>query len=134
MRSRPEPLAVRGGGTASAAGEVEAVLRRLDRFAFLLDAALRIPGTRWRIGLDGLLGFIPGLGDAATGLIALYPIIEAWRLGAPPAVLARMLGNLGLDLAVGTVPLLGDVFDVAFKANRRNVHLLRRHLESAARV
>jgi hypothetical protein len=121
-----------GSGTAPAK-DIEAVLRRLDRFAFLLDAALRIPGTRWRIGLDGLLGFIPGLGDAATSLIALYPVIEAWRLGAPPAVLARMLGNLGLDLAVGAVPLLGDVFDVAFKANRRNVHLLRRHLEGAAR-
>jgi hypothetical protein len=107
-----------------------ASLRRLDRFAFLLDEAFRVPGTRWRIGLDGLVGFVPGLGDAATALVALYPIVEAWRHGAPPALIGRMLANLGIDTAVGSVPLLGDLFDVAFKANRRNVELLRRHLSA----
>ena len=105
-----------------------ATLRRLDRFAHLLDEAFRIPGTRWRIGLDGLAGFVPGIGDGVTALVALYPVLEAYRHGAPPALLARMLANLGIDTAVGAVPILGDIFDVAFKANRRNVELLRRHL------
>lgn len=108
--------------------EIEATLRRLDRFAHLLDRAVRIPGTRWRIGLDGILGLAPGIGDGATALIALYPLVEAWRLGVPPAILVRMLANIGIDGAVGSVPLAGDIFDVAFKANTRNVALLREHL------
>jgi hypothetical protein len=106
----------------------EATLHRLDRFAFLLDEAFRIPGTRWRVGMDGVVGLVPGIGDGITALIALYPIVEAWRHGAPPALIARMLGNLGLDTAIGAVPLLGDIFDMRFKSNRRNVELLKRHL------
>lgn len=107
---------------------IEPVLRRLDRLAFLLDEAVRVPGTKWRIGLDGIAGFIPGIGDGITGLIALYPIIEAWRMGAPASLLARMLANVGIDTAVGSVPVLGDLFDMAFKSNRRNIELLRQHL------
>lgn len=107
---------------------IDASLQRLERFAFLLDEAFRVPGTRWRVGLDGLVGLVPGIGDAATALIALYPIIEAWRHGAPTSLIARMLGNLGVDTAVGAVPLVGDLFDMRFKANRRNVDLLRKHL------
>jgi hypothetical protein len=105
-----------------------ATLHRLDRFAFLLDEAFGIPGTRWRVGMDGVVGLVPGIGDAVTAVIALYPIVEAWRHGAPPALIARMLGNLGLDTVVGAVPLLGDIFDMRFKSNRRNVELLKRHL------
>jgi hypothetical protein len=107
---------------------VETVLRRLDRFAFLLDEAFRVPGTRWRVGLDGIVGIVPGIGDGVTALVALYPLIEAWRHGAPPALLAKMLANLGIDTAVGAVPILGDIFDARFKTNRRNVELLRQHL------
>lgn len=113
------------GGTAPS---TEHTLRRLDLLAFLLDEAVRIPGTRWRIGLDGLIGIVPGIGDAVTGLLALYPVLEAWRHGAPARLIARMLANLGMDVAVGAVPVLGDIFDIGFKANRRNVELLRRHL------
>lgn len=105
-----------------------ATLRRLERFARLLDAALRIPGTRFRVGLDGLLGLVPGLGDGLTAALSLYPIVEAVRLGAPTPLILRMLANVGVDTLVGAVPLAGDVFDVVFKANLRNVELLRQHL------
>ena len=78
--------------------------------------------------MDGLVGLVPGIGDGVTALVALYPLIEAWRLGVPKAVLLRMLGNIGADSVLGAVPIAGDLFDFAFKANRRNVALLRRHL------
>jgi hypothetical protein len=116
-------------GGAARADAQEAALRRLDQFAFVLDEAFRIPGTRWRIGLDGIAGLVPGLGDAGTALIALYPLLEAWRHGAPSSLILRMLGNIGLDTAIGAVPILGDLFDMRFKANRRNVELLRRHFQ-----
>lgn len=105
-------------------------LARLERIARLLDARFAIPGTQLRIGLDGLLGLLPGLGDALGGLLSLWLVFEARRLGAPPSLLLRMLLNLGLDAALGTVPLAGDLFDVLFKANLRNIALLRRHLEN----
>jgi hypothetical protein len=107
----------------------EAALGRLARLANLLDARWGIPGTRFRIGLDGLIGLVPGVGDAAGLILSLYLVGEAWRLGVPASLLARMLVNVGLDSAVGAVPLVGDIFDIAFKANRRNVGLLRRHME-----
>jgi hypothetical protein len=103
-------------------------LQRLERLAHWMDGAFRVPGLGWRFGLDGILGLVPGAGDTVAGLVGLYMLLEARRLGAPSAVILRMLANLGLDLAVGSVPVLGDVFDFAFKANRRNLDLLRRHL------
>ena len=111
-----------------AAGPTPEAIERLERLAFWLDERFRIPGTNWRIGLDGLLGLVPGIGDSATALLSLYLVLEAKRLGVPNGVILRMLANVGLDAAVGSVPLLGDLFDVAFKANRRNMRLLRRHL------
>lgn len=109
---------------------VEAALRRLDRFAHLLDEAYRVPGTRWRVGLDGIVGLVPGIGDGLTLLLALYPVLEAYRLGARKRVLLRMLANAGLDGTIGAIPVLGDLFDVRFKSNRRNVDLLKRHLQN----
>jgi len=106
-----------------------AELRRVKALAHWLDERFRIPGTNIRIGIDGLAGLVPGLGDAATTVIALYIVAEAYRLGVPRRVIARMLTNVGLDFALGSIPLLGDVFDVAFKANRRNVRLLLDQLE-----
>ncbi len=120
---------VRTGAGQVDRAAVEATMRRLDAFAHLLDRAVRIPGTNWRIGLDGIAGFIPGVGDALTTLVALYPILEAWRHGAPPTLLLRMLGNVGLDGLVGSVPVAGDLFVVIFKANTRHVALLREHLQ-----
>ncbi|KAB7627464.1 DUF4112 domain-containing protein [Alkalilimnicola sp. S0819] len=107
----------------------EAQLRELDRLARLLDSSLRVPGTRWRFGLDGLIGLIPGAGDLATGGLSAWIVLRAWRMGAPRTVLLRMAANVGLDVLLGSVPLLGDAFDFFFKANRRNLRLLRRHLQ-----
>ncbi|MBF0375137.1 MAG: DUF4112 domain-containing protein [Alphaproteobacteria bacterium] len=102
---------------------------RLEGLANLLDTAFAIPGTKMRFGLDGLLGLIPGVGDTATALLGAWMITEAVRLGADRGVVARMLLNLGIDWAAGSVPLAGDLFDFAFKAHRRNARLLIDHLE-----
>ena len=103
-------------------------LVRARALARLLDAAVGVPGTRLRIGLDALVGLVPGLGDVAGAASAGYIVLVAARLGAPASVLVRMLLNTGLDALVGTVPLLGDLFDVGWKANLRNVALLERHV------
>jgi hypothetical protein len=95
-----------------------------------MDDLIRIPGTNIRVGLDPLLGLLPGGGDAAGGLVAAYTLLVAARVGAPPAVILRMAGNIGLDALLGVVPLLGDLFDVGWKANRRNVALLERYAEA----
>ena len=106
----------------------DAALKRLDRFARWSDDVFRIPGTSWRIGLEPLVGLLPGVGDAAGLIVAAYVPAEAWRLGAPWRLLGRMTANIATDALVGTVPLLGDVFDVGFKANRRNVEALKEWL------
>lgn len=105
-----------------------ASLRRLELVAAWMDSRFGIPGTSWRIGLDGLIGLIPGIGDAAGAIVSGWIILEARRLGAPTPLLLKMLANLGIDMAVGAVPVAGDLFDFAWKANRRNVELLRQHL------
>ncbi len=104
-------------------------LARIDRISKLMDSEFRVPGTGARFGLDTIVGFIPGLGDAMTGAVALYLINEARKVGAPNALLARMLANAAIDTAVGAIPVAGDVFDVVFKSNRINARLLKRHLE-----
>lgn len=98
---------------------------RLDRLATLLDNSIRIPGTRIRIGLDGLIGLVPGIGDSLMLLISLYVVLRARMLGAPLSIILQMLVNVALDFVVGSVPVLGDIFDIAFKANIRNIDLLR---------
>jgi Domain of unknown function (DUF4112) len=109
-------------------GDQEAALRRVARLAYWLDDRFRIPGTSRRVGLDGLLGLIPGIGDTATTLVAAYIVIEAARMGVPKRTIARMLGNVGVDYVIGLVPLAGDLADLAWKANRRNARLLQEHL------
>lgn len=103
-------------------------LARLDGLARLLDDWVRIPLTPWRIGLDGLIGLIPGLGDVLTGAVSAWILLEAWRLDAPRPLIGRMVVNVLIDILVGTVPVGGDLFDIAWKANRRNVRLLQDHL------
>lgn len=106
--------------------------RHLQRYRVLangLDTRFGIPGTPFRFGWDALIGLIPGLGDAAGSLLGGYGIYAGARLGAPIVVLARMLLNLGIDLALGAVPVLGDLIDIAFRANQRNLALLERWLE-----
>ncbi|MBL8660752.1 MAG: DUF4112 domain-containing protein [Rhodospirillales bacterium] len=104
-------------------------IRRLERLAELLDDRFRIPGTRWRFGLDSLIGLVPGVGDAAGAIMSAYIIAEAARLGLPKRAVLRMLANLGIDTVLGAVPLAGDLFDVAYKSNRRNVNIALDHLK-----
>src|SRR4051812_9198753 len=109
-------------------------LARLDALAKLLDVAFIVPGTNVRYGIDGLIGLIPVVGDIITTAISLWLVREARALGAPWHVTLRMLGNVALDGAVGVVPLVGDAFDVMFRANVRNVKLLRRWMEKQPRL
>jgi hypothetical protein len=109
-------------------------LARVDALATLFDTAFSIPGTNIRFGLDALIGLVPGIGDAITTLISLYIVREARALGASRFVVARMLANVALDGVIGAVPLVGDVFDVAWRANRRNIALLQKHLANEPRL
>jgi len=104
-------------------------LRRVRRLSHLLDSAVVVPGTRFRVGLDPLLGLLPVVGDAPTTLLSAYVVAEAAALGAPRATLARMVGNLLVDAVVGSVPLVGDLFDAAWRANERNVRLLEARVD-----
>jgi hypothetical protein len=106
-------------------------LRRIKRLAWLIDAAFVIPGTRFRFGLNSIIGLAPGAGDALLGLLSFYIIIEAARLGVPGAVLARMAFNVAIEVVGGSVPILGDLFDMALKANVRNIGLLEQFLAEA---
>lgn len=104
-----------------------AALDRLDLLATLFDTALIVPGTNIRFGVEALLRLVPGIGDIAASALSFYLLYEASRLGVPRLLLARMLANVLLEGAVGAVPVAGDAFDVFFRANRRNIALLRAH-------
>lgn len=110
--------------------EFELKQARLARLSHVLDDAIRIPGTDFRIGVDALIGLIPGIGDATGAILGGYMIWEAHQLGAPSATKWRMAGNVGLDALIGVIPLVGDLSDFVFRANRKNMALLREHLES----
>ncbi len=98
---------------------------RLDSLAYLLDNSIPIPGTGRRIGVDAVLGLVPGVGDVAGSAMSAYIVVQAARLGAPPSVIGRMVANVAIETMVGTIPLLGDLFDAGWKANARNMRLLR---------
>jgi hypothetical protein len=102
--------------------------RRVRLLARAMDSAIRIPGTGIRLGLDSIVGLVPGAGDLVSSLMSGYIVLASARMGVPAPVVARMILNLGVDTLVGSVPLLGDLFDVGFKANIRNAALLDRHL------
>jgi hypothetical protein len=104
-----------------------AAIDRLDTLATLFDTAMVIPGTNIRFGLEALLRLWPGIGDAAASALSLYLLYEASRLGDPRLLLARMLVNVVIEGTLGAIPLFGDAVDVFFRANRRNVALLREH-------
>ena len=104
-------------------------MARLTFLANAMDCAFTIPGTNVSMGFDALLGLVPVVGDAISGAISSYLIWEAKRLGVSKVVLARMAGNVAIDTVLGSIPFAGDLFDVAYKANLKNVALLRRHLE-----
>lgn len=103
-------------------------LARARTLTNLLDNAVRVPGTSMRFGLDPVLGLIPGLGDVAGAAMSGYVVLLASQLGAPTAVIVRMLGNVVIDTVGGTLPVLGDLFDAGWKSNSRNLALLERHL------
>jgi hypothetical protein len=105
----------------------EARIARLRRLAWLIDGAFRLPGSRFRFGLNSVIGLAPAAGDALLTAISLYIVYEARQLGLPKLKLARMLKNVAIEAAAGAVPVLGDLFDVAFKANLRNLAILEEH-------
>ncbi|MDQ6689007.1 MAG: DUF4112 domain-containing protein [Gemmatimonadota bacterium] len=106
--------------------------RRVRMLAKLLDSSIPVPGTRWKIGFDPIIGLIPGIGDLIGAVMSGYIILEAVRAEVPTFTLARMLVNVGIDTLVGAVPAVGDVFDAAWKSNMMNVALLERHLATTA--
>lgn len=121
-----------GAVPPSAESDAQA-LKRLDRLAWLLDSALRVPVIGTRVGADALLNVVPGAGVVFAKGLSAWIIWEARRLGVPREVLGKMLANLGLDFAISLVPLAGWVGDVFFRANLRNMALLREHLEGRRR-
>jgi len=130
IRSRPARVSTPPG---TALGKTSGVTRARG-LARLLDDLIRIPGTNIGIGLDPIIGLIPGVGDMIGGLMSSYILVVAAQEGVPASVLTRMLGNIALDSLVGVVPVLGDLFDVGMKSNRRNVDLLERYLASPSRT
>jgi Domain of unknown function (DUF4112) len=102
-----------------------ATLERIDLLARLFDTAFVVPGTNVRFGVEAMLRLVPGIGDAAASALSCYLLYEARRLDLPTHVFARMVGNVAVEGIVGAVPVLGDLFDVGFRANRRNVQILR---------
>ena len=111
------------------AAETGQSVARLEGLARLMDGAFVLPGTNIRLGLDVIIGLVPVAGDVVSGVISSYLIWEARQLGAPKWLIARMMANTLLDTTVGAIPVLGDAFDVMFRANMKNMGLLRRHME-----
>jgi hypothetical protein len=108
--------------------DVDEELARIERLVDMLDSWFAIPGTSVRVGLDSIVGLIPGVGDVVMMIASLHVAERLSRLGLPVTVRLRMYANVLIDFAVGAIPVLGDIFDVAFKANVRNLTLARRHL------
>jgi hypothetical protein len=140
----PSDKIVDSSRTVSSSGFIEAPGRwnrgawlfrnsTLQQIEFLLDEAFRVPGTKFRFGIDGIIGLVPGLGDVLAGLLSLIIPIAAWIRGVPYITLVRMAANIGIGLLVGSIPLFGDIFLVAWKANRRNYQLLTLHLDEPHR-
>ena len=118
-----------GHGHDARARDLADSRRRLDALAQLLDSAVRVPGTNVTVGADALLNVVPGIGTACAKAVSGYIIWEARRLGAPTGTLVRMAGNVGLDFAISIIPVVGWFGDVFFRANRRNMDLLRDHID-----
>jgi hypothetical protein len=110
--------------------DLDPALETLSRW---LDSLFRIPGTEWRIGLDAIIGLVPGIGDTLTTMMSFYILTAGVRYGVPRVTMLRMASNIAIDYVIGVIPLAGDVFDVAWKANLKNMELLRRHASGPAR-
>jgi len=116
------------GEVTGATATEEAALQRVRTASRLLDDAVGIPGTGIRIGLDPILGVLPVAGDSVATVVSLYIVAEAYRLDVPPATLAKMLALIAVDTVVGSLPVVGTVFDAVWKANRWNVRTIERHV------
>lgn len=127
----PQSVIRQRGNAGRTAADDEAAQRRLRRLAWLLDNSIPLPGG-YRIGLDGLIGLLPGIGDAAGALVSSYLVVEAARLGASKALLLRMAFNVLLETVIGAIPFAGDLFDFVYKANLRNLRLLEQHARDPA--
>lgn len=114
--------------------EIEAAVARVEAVAHFMDDLFVIPGTNMRVGLDAMIGIVPVVGDLISQAISSYIIWEARRLGVSRLTMSRMIANSAIDTVVGIVPFVGDAFDVAFRANRKNLALLKRHLEKHGHI
>jgi hypothetical protein len=124
--SRPHHVGFAAIDEAAAILKDYAALQRIRRLTRWFDTRWTIPGTRWRFGLDPLLGLVPVVGDLATLAASAFALVEARRIGAPWPLMLTMIGNVALDFLIGEIPIVGDVFDFAFKAHVRNLRLLER--------
>jgi hypothetical protein len=116
-----------------AAGNEQITDEQLDTLARVLDDVFHVPGTNIRFGLDAIVGLIPGIGDMITGAAGMLMIYAAWNRGLPKVTMARMVANIAVDSLLGSMPIVGDIFDVAWKANRKNYELLIREREGTKR-
>jgi hypothetical protein len=132
MDDAPRPGRAPAAASRGRSGDPDARLEGARRLARLLDDAIPIPGTSYRIGLDPLIGLVPGIGDVLGALLSTWLLVIASRLGASPSVLARMGLNIAIDALVGSIPVAGDLFDAGWKANVRNLRLIEGWLERAA--
>lgn len=114
--------------------ERQLILARVERLARLLDTAYGIPGTKIRFGLDPLLGLLPVVGDLGGAALSAYLIYQARRLKLPKSAIARMIGNVAVEAALGAIPLAGDMFDLFWRANIRNARIMRRHMEHMDKI
>jgi Domain of unknown function (DUF4112) len=105
-------------------------IKQLERWAWLLDNSIRIPGTSIKMGFDSLIGLIPGIGDITGGALSSYILLQAVNTGVAPVVIARMAVNILFDTIIGTIPIVGDIFDITFKANLRNIELMTNYYNS----
>ncbi|MGH7200156.1 MAG: DUF4112 domain-containing protein [Planctomycetaceae bacterium] len=112
---------------ASLTADQERRLRRIRLLARVMDEAFEIPGTNVKIGWDGIIGLIWGVGDVATAVVSGYLIYEAVQLGLPKRKISMMVGNVAIDLLAGSVPIIGDIFDFTWKADRRNAWIVQKH-------
>ncbi|MEE8230591.1 MAG: DUF4112 domain-containing protein [Qipengyuania citrea] len=124
-RDRPRPL----GMELPTGTDPVSIRKRIEAMEHLLERSLVVPGTKYPIGLDTIIGFVPVIGDIVTAALAGYIVWEAKNLGLPRWKLWRMIGNIGIDSAVGAVPIIGDAFDVVYRSNTKNLRIVKRYLD-----
>jgi Domain of unknown function (DUF4112) len=125
-------LTGRGGSAPVVSTADPRGIERLRSLTRLLDSAIQIPGTRYRFGLDAIVGIVPWVGDVIGAIFSSYIVLQSARMGVSKPTLIRMMGNVALDTVVGEIPFLGDLFDVGWKSNTKNLRLLEAHLERPA--